>query len=174
MANPESLNLNNSANLGNAVIITLSDRCYEQQKDDISGPLLKSYLEEFGFYCQSVVLLPDDKDMLKETLMQYSHFKNNIDLIVTNGGTGISPRDITVDVTKSIVDFEIDGYGEWFRSLSKKYTPYWFLSRATAGVCNQKLILNFPGNPKSIHEIMPEMKNILVHMLKMIHGSHHD
>ncbi len=155
------------------VVITLSDRCSQGMMQDLSGPVLVASIKEMGFVLNKSMIIPDDHDLLKQQLIYYSE-QEPVDIIITNGGTGIGPRDITPDVTRLLIDYEIPGFGEWLRMESRQYTSNWFLSRAIAGIKHQTLIINFPGSPKACQELFSKFRFHLYHMLEMIHGCGHD
>jgi molybdopterin adenylyltransferase len=112
-------------------------------------------------------ILPDDKDLIKERLLRYT---GKVDLILTTGGTGLSPRDVTPDATREVIEREIPGIAETMRSEGLKKTRYSMLSRAVAGVRDQTLIINLPGSPRAVQENLAVIMDILPHAIEKIKG----
>lgn len=154
-------------------IITLSDRASRGEYEDKSGPLIaklcSSYFQETGRpCCFENILIPDDPTMLKETI--YNCLGKNPDIIITNGGTGISPRDITPDVIKPMLDKEMPGIMEMIRVKYGMQHPNVLLSRSFAGLTGKTLVYGLPGSPVAIREYLEEIFKTLEHSLLMIHG----
>jgi molybdopterin adenylyltransferase len=114
-------------------------------------------------------VIPDEKELLVQQLIRFSS-NDKVDLIFTNGGTGVSPRDITPDATKEIIDKEIPGFGELMRVESLKKTPNAILSRATAGIKGDTLIINLPGSPKAVEECFNAIYQAIPHAIDKIQG----
>ncbi len=151
-------------------IITLSDKGSKGEREDNSGAILKELVQnklngEILFY----EVIPDEKHLLMQQLIRFST-TDAVDLIFTNGGTGVSPRDITPDATKEVVDKEIPGFGEVMRVESLKKTPHAILSRATAGVKGSTLIINLPGSPKAVKECFEAIYMAIPHAIEKIKG----
>ena len=136
-------------------IVTASDRASTGTYEDLSGPAIQSVLSEFISSPFEVIyrLIPDEKLILEETLIELCD-KHKCCLIVTTGGTGPSKRDITPEVTEKVCEKMMPGFGELMRQVSLKYVPTAILSRQTAGIRGDALILNLPGKPKSIRECL--------------------
>ena len=137
--------------------ITLSDRASQGIYEDRSGPEIDRILEEaFRDHSPAIItrLLPDDRDQIESSLIELSD-QEQCELVVTTGGTGPTPRDITPEATKNILEKELPGFGELMRMKSYEIVPTSILSRATAGIRQQTLIINLPGNPKAIGECLP-------------------
>ncbi len=154
-------------------VVTTSDRASQGIYEDISGvaiqDLMKEYLKnplEFYYRC-----IPDDKKLIKETLIDLAK-NEKCDLIVTTGGTGPAPRDVTVDATIEVCEKILPGFGELMRSVSLKYVPTAILSRQTAGVCFNSLIVNLPGKPKSIKECLEAVFPAIPYCIDLIGGSY--
>ncbi len=151
-----------------AAIITLSDRGSRGERQDLSGQTVKEILESKGFRVVRYEIIPDERSQLKELLTTLSE---TVDLIITNGGTGLSPRDITPDVTSEVIDREIPGIAEAMRFEGLKKTPRAMLSRALAGVRGECLIVNLPGSPKAVKEGLDVIIDVLPHAIEKIKGS---
>ena len=151
-------------------IVTLSDKGYIGKREDITGKKLKEYLEESNEY--KVVhynLLKDDKDMLKEELINICD--NNIaDLVLTNGGTGFSKRDTTPEATKEVLEREILGISEYMRLKSSEITKKAILSRGISGIRNNSIIINLPGSPKGAIENLGFVLDVLPHGIEILKG----
>ncbi|MFW6160529.1 MAG: MogA/MoaB family molybdenum cofactor biosynthesis protein [Acidobacteriota bacterium] len=151
-------------------VITVSDRAHKGEYEDLSGPKIKKIIEQSGMEAEvSLTVVPDEREHLLEAL-----FNNlNKDIILTTGGTGLGPRDITPDVCGEIFDKELPGISEFLRRESYKETPNALLSRGRSGVKGKTLIVNFPGSVKAVslctHLIIP----VLEHARKMLHGEGH-
>jgi molybdopterin adenylyltransferase len=135
--------------------VTLSDRASSGIYQDLSGPeiervLREQFAEEIEFAC---VLLPDDRAQIEAALKELC--EQNCALVVTTGGTGPSQRDVTPEATRAVLEKELPGFGEAMRAASFAKVPTAILSRATAGVRGQTLIVNLPGNPRAIAECLP-------------------
>ncbi|CEH35075.1 MogA/MoaB family molybdenum cofactor biosynthesis protein [Romboutsia lituseburensis] len=151
-------------------IITLSDKGYEGQREDLTGPKIKEYIEETNRYnVVSYRLLKDDSQMLQEELIKICD--NEIaDLILTNGGTGFSKRDITPEATKLIIEKEIPGISEYMRMKSSEITKKAILSRGVSGIRKNSLIINLPGSPKGAIENLSFVMDTLDHGIDILKG----
>ena len=149
-------------------IITLSDKCSKGIREDKSGIIIKEYLQKKGFICKYYEIIPDEREILKEKLLKFSE---DVDLIITTGGTGLSPRDITPDVTLEIIDREVIGIAEAIRYEGLKKTPMAMLSRAVAGIKGECLIINLPGSPKAVVESLDIISKVIPHAIEKIKGS---
>uniref|UniRef100_C6E813 Molybdopterin adenylyltransferase n=1 Tax=Geobacter sp. (strain M21) TaxID=443144 RepID=C6E813_GEOSM len=134
-----------------AAILTLSDRCSTGERADGSGPALRSFLEERGVTVTCTEVIPDEASIISEKLADWSD-NGSFDLILTTGGTGVSPRDVTPEATERVVDRVLPGFGEVMRAESLKKTPHAIISRAIAGIRKNTLIINLPGSPKGATE----------------------
>ena len=151
-----------------AMVITLSDRCSRGEAVDESGPALAIELTLLGAevtYC----LLPDDSAQLTQTIVNACD-NNEVDLIITTGGTGLSPRDITPEATKQCIEREVPGIAEEIRRQSLMKTPHAMLSRGLAGVRGQTLIVNLPGSRKGATECYAVLRSALSHALEVLTG----
>jgi molybdopterin adenylyltransferase len=151
-------------------VITVSDRAYNKEYKDLSGPQIKQMIEESGIEAEvSLSVVPDERKAIKEALMANS----DKDYILTTGGTGISPRDITPDVTREVCDKEVPGISEFLRQESLKETPYAVFSRGFSGIKDKTMIINFPGSIKAVTLCTRLLLPILEHGKKMILGGKH-
>jgi molybdenum cofactor synthesis domain-containing protein len=154
------------------LIITLSDRAHRGEYEDLSGPKVREKVEEFfhsagWLFNIKLTLIPDDTEMLKELLVSA---ENKYNIIITTGGTGISPRDITVETVKPLLTKEIPGIMEFIRIKYGTDKPNALLSRGIAGVISQSLIYTLPGSVKAVEEYMAEIVKTLKHTINMLYG----
>ena len=148
-------------------VITASDKGYAGEREDLSGKKIVSIMTENGYEVVKTVILPDDKEMLAGEMIAMSDA--GINLVLTTGGTGFSPRDITPEATKMVIEREVNGIPMAILNYSLSITPRAMLSRATAGIRGNTLIINLPGSPKAVQEaleyILPSLKHGLEIML---------
>jgi len=151
-------------------IITMSDKGYKGEREDLTGPaLVKSVEANLAFEVVYTSLLPDDKEMIKKELIELSNNKI-ADLILTNGGTGFSQRDITPEATLEIVEREVPGIPEYMRLKSFEITKKAMLSRSRCGIRKETLILNLPGSPKGAVENLSFVLDTLIHGIEILKG----
>ena len=155
-----------------AMVITISDRCAQGQRDDASGPLLVQLLQRAGYTVTGTAIVPDEYDVICHALRQAA--LANTALILTTGGTGFSPRDITPEATAAVCQRMAPGIGEAMRAASLRITPRGMLSRATAGLLDRSLIVNLPGSPKAAQENLEAVLPSLAHGLEMLRGGQAD
>lgn len=149
-----------------AAVITASDKGAQGLREDLSGPCIKKILEEANYEVVSVDILPDDRNLIADKLIELSDRK--IPLILTTGGTGFAPRDNTPEATRDVIEKETPGISEAIRSESLKITPRAMLSRAISGIRKQSLIINLPGSPKAVKECLDFILPILEHGLNIM------
>lgn len=152
-----------------AAVITLSDKGFKGEREDISGPTLVNKLKEEGYEVVEYILIPDDKKMLKQSLLRLCD-QRDVNLILTTGGTGCAPKDITPEVTKEVIEKEVPGISEAIRFESLKFTPHAMLSRGVSGIRNKSLIINLPGSPKACLESLEVFIKPVRHALRLIRG----
>lgn len=150
-----------------AAILTLSDKGSKGEREDLAGPLIREMIAGIGATVEYYEILPDEKDLIKEKLMDYS---KKVDLVLTTGGTGLSPRDVTPEATFEVIDKEVPGIAETMRSAGLEKTKRAMLSRAVAGVRGQALIINMPGSPKAVKEGLEAIMDVLPHAIEKIKG----
>jgi molybdenum cofactor biosynthesis protein B len=149
-----------------ALVITASDRVNEGVREDTSGIGVGERLEALGFTVQRAVL-PDERDALTQVLRASAETH---DLIVTTGGTGLTPRDVTPQATRDAIDYEVPGLAEAMRATGRLSTPYADLSRGVVGVIGQALVINLPGSPKGALESLVAIEAVLDHALETLAG----
>lgn len=154
-------------------IITISDKGSRGERLDTSGQEIRSILEKKGFAFSDYLIVPDEADEISAALKTYADEKK-IDLIVTTGGTGVSPRDVTPEATLRILDKDIPGMAEAMRHESAKITPHAMISRAVAGIRGASLIINLPGSPKGVRENLATVLPALTHAIAKIKGDPSD
>ncbi len=150
-----------------AAVVTISDRSFRGERPDVSGPVLKGLLETSGITLIEAVIIPDEASLIKRTLVRLCD-EENCELIITTGGTGLSPRDVTPQATREIIDRELTGMEQAILQESLKQTPYAMLSRGIVGVRNQTLIINMPGSPKAVRECFAIVQPVLDHAVKLL------
>ena len=152
-----------------AAVITVSDRCAAGKAEDTGGPFVKGVLTEAGFDVVYSSIVSDEIDMIKKVLM-YCADEEDIALIVTTGGTGFSPRDVTPEATEKVCERMVPGIPEAMRASGLKVTERAMLSRAVAGIRSRSLIINLPGSPKAAGENLNAIISALGHGLEMLRG----
>lgn len=152
-----------------AGILTLSDKGARGERKDLSGPALSEWLRPHGVETVAYEMIPDEEGLISEKLVEWAD-RGELDIILTTGGTGVSPRDVTPEATMKVLDRVIPGLGELmrFRSLSK--TPSAAISRAVAGIRGRTLIINLPGSPKGAVENLEAVWETVPHAVAKIQG----
>ena len=153
-----------------AAVITVSDKGYIGQREDTSGPNLCRILKENGYELVHTAIVPDDNEMIHAELIKCCE-ELKINLILTTGGTGFSPRDITPEATMAVVERPTPGIPEAMRAESMRITPKGCLSRSAAGIRKQSLIINLPGSKKASEENILAVIGTVDHGLEMLLGS---
>lgn len=152
-----------------AAIVTISTSKAAGEGDDESGPLLEAFARQLGARIVARELLADDRAAIESTLARLCI--EGVDLVLSTGGTGPAPSDVTPEATRAVIEREIPGIGEAMRLASRPHTAHWMLSRGVAGVRGHSLIVNFPGSPKSVQEVSAEVAPALRHALALIAGA---
>lgn len=148
-------------------VLTLSDKGSKGERPDSSGPLIQDMLKSINAEVKFYDILPDEKELIKKKLIEYSE---KVDLILTTGGTGLSPRDVTPEATLEVIDRQVPGITEAMRSEGLKNTSRAMLSRAVAGVRGTSLIINLPGSPKAVKENLQVILEVIPHAIEKIKG----
>ncbi|MHB1184559.1 MAG: molybdopterin adenylyltransferase [Desulfobulbia bacterium] len=154
-------------------ILTISDKGSRGEREDTSGPQLREILNEQGYSVVAYAVVPDEVAIIEETLRAWAD-ELKIDLILSTGGTGVSPRDLTPEATRAVLDREIPGIGEAMRLASLQKTPNAILSRGIAGIRKQSLIINLPGSKKAAKENLEAVLPALQHAIYKIKGGTKD
>ena len=151
-------------------VVTMSDKGSLGQRVDESGPLIAEMMEKWGLASiEKMIVIPDDFDKIKETLISLSD-DMKVDLILTTGGTGLSPRDVTPEATMAVADRNVPGIAEYMRAKSFEITPKAMLSRAVSVIRGRTLIINLPGSPKAVKENLECILPALDHGLEIMTG----
>jgi molybdopterin adenylyltransferase len=151
------------------VILTVSDRGSKGEREDSSGPLIREMVKDLPAEVIHYEVIPDEKEVIIEALKKSSD-QLKADLILTTGGTGLSPRDVTPDATLKVIEKEVPGFSEAMRAESLKKTPHAMISRAVSGIRGSSLIVNLPGSPKSVKENLSVILPALPHALSKLKG----
>lgn len=152
-----------------AAVLTMSDLGARGQREDTSGDRIVAFLPTIGAELVERAMIPDDREQIRERLVHYSD-QAGLDLVLTTGGTGIAPRDVTPDVTAAVVDYQVPGIAEAMRVMSVQKTPFGMLSRQVVGVRGGTLIINLPGSPKAVAECLEVLQPVLPHAVDLIRG----
>ncbi len=147
-------------------ILTMSDKGSRGERIDESGQIIMEMVKPVGEVLLYEII-PDEKELIKKKLLEYSE---RVDLILTTGGTGLSPRDVTPEATLEVIEREIPGIAEAMRYEGLKKTPRAMLSRAVAGVRGGCLIINLPGSPKAVRENLEVILPVIAHAIEKIKG----
>jgi len=150
-------------------ILTISDKAYKGEREDKSGPLLRNIIIENQGEVRIMKIIPDERELIEKELKEIAD-KEEVDVILTTGGTGFSPRDVTPEATKAIIEREAPGLGEAMRLKSLEITPHAMLSRAVAGMRKKTLIVNLPGSPKGAKENFEIILPALKHGIEILRG----
>lgn len=153
-----------------AAVLTVSDRSFRGEREDLSGPLLENLATELGTEVVSYAIVPDEEAQIRDALLDLAD-RQGVDLILTTGGTGPTPRDVTPEATRAVIEREMPGLAELMRLEGfQKYTPFAMLSRAVAGIRGKTLIVNLPGNPQAVQESMEILGPLLPAAVALVKG----
>jgi molybdopterin adenylyltransferase len=154
--------------MNRALVITVSDGVSAGTRKDESGRALVRILKDAGFEVTEPVVVPDEERRIAEAIVAAA--EQGADVVVTTGGTGLGPRDVTPQATSAVIDVEVPGIGEAMRRAGAASTPMAALSRSMAGVRGKTLIINVPGSPRGATESLEAVMPALAHAIKLLHG----
>jgi len=152
-----------------AAVLTVSDRSSRGEREDKSGRVIEELLQSIGAEIKEYRIVPDEQDIIAQNLRDLSD-SVGVDLIVTTGGTGLAPRDVTPEATLEVISKRVPGFEEAMRAESIKMTPHGMLSRAVSGLRGQTLIINLPGSPKAVRETLSVVLPALPHAVELTRG----
>ena len=152
-----------------AVVLSISTSRASGDAQDTSGPKLAQLAQAMGANVASVELLPDDRELTERRLRHWADVER-CELILTTGGTGFAPSDVTPEASRAVIERPAPGIAEAIRAASRNHTRHWMLSRAVAGIRGQTLIINFPGTPASIEQAGAAIADSLPHAIELLTG----
>ncbi|MCB0827385.1 MAG: MogA/MoaB family molybdenum cofactor biosynthesis protein [Solirubrobacterales bacterium] len=155
--------------MARAAVITISSSKARGEGRDESGPRLAALAEGLGVPVEGRDLIPDRRSQIEGRLLHWADLEN-CDLVLTTGGTGFSPDDVTPEATRAVIDREAPGIAEAMRAVSREHTPNWMLSRGIAGIRGSTLIINFPGSPKAVEQAGQAIAGAIPHALELLAG----
>jgi len=148
-------------------ILTVSDKGWHGERQDRSGDVVREILSGIDAQIANYDIVPDEKELIAEKLIKWA---DKVDVIITTGGTGLGPRDVTPEATLSVVDRVVPGFAEAMRVESLKKTPHAILSRAVTGIRGNCIIINLPGSPKAVHECLEVVLPAIPHAVETLKG----
>lgn len=154
-------------------ILTVSDSRSQGLRADTATPRITRLLEQAGFAVNETVLVPDDQQDIQKRLIDMAD-RQRLPLVITTGGTGLGPRDVTPEATRAVIEREAPGLAEAMRTATAKRNPLAWLSRAVAGLRGNTLIVNLPGNPEGAKECLEVLLPLVPHALEMLRGGGHE
>ena len=152
-----------------AGVVTVSDKGYAGEREDASGPLLANLVRQMGAEVVRQAIVPDEREQIERVLVELADAAH-LDLVLTTGGTGPAPRDVTPEATRAVIEREMPGLAEVLRFAGYARTPLAVISRGVAGIRGGTLIVNLPGSPRAVREGMETLSPILPHAIKMLRG----
>lgn len=151
-------------------VLTASDRSYAGEYEDLSGPAIRDMVtERLGAAVELEAVVPDEREAIAATLRAWAD-EAGLDLVLTTGGTGFAPRDVTPEATLDVIERQAPGLAEAMRAASLRVTPHAMLSRAVAGIRGHTLIINLPGSPKAVRETLETILPALPHAIELLQG----
>jgi len=151
-----------------AAVITASTKGARGERPDESGPVMAEVLRSNGIEVMSMDLVPDDVERIVASMRKA--IRNGADLVLTTGGTGLSPNDVTPEATRRVIDREIPGIAEALRARSLEKTPHGMLSRGVVGAAGKTLVVNLPGSPRAVRESLEVLLPVLPHAVELLAG----
>jgi molybdopterin adenylyltransferase len=148
-------------------ILTVSDRSSRGERADLSGPALADFVRARGWLASLLDVVPDDHLTIASTLTAWCA-RGDLDILLTTGGTGFAPRDVTPEATRDVLERDAPGLAEAIRAESLKVTPHAMLARGLAGIRGKTIIINLPGSPKGAVESLQVIANVLEHAVKLL------
>lgn len=150
-------------------VLTISDGAARGERQDVSGETIRALITQIsgGATISVAAIVPDETEQIAQTLRAWSD-EQRLNLVLTTGGTGLAPRDVTPEATRSILEREAQGIAEAMRFYSLRYTPMAMLSRGAAGVRGRTLIINLPGSPKAVKECLEYIVDVLPHAINLL------
>src|ERR1051325_5001163 len=155
-----------------AAVLTVSDRSARGEREDESGPVLAGLLGEAGAVVVAQEIVSDELEPLTAKLRELAD-REDVNLVLTTGGTGLGPRDNTPEATRAVIEREVPGLAEAMRAETSKQTPTAFLSRAVCGTRSGALVVNLPGSPKGVRECFAVIRPLLAHAVSILSGGQH-
>ncbi len=151
-----------------AAVLTVSDSCARGEREDVSGPSVADFLRARGFAIAGTQVVPDEDSAIQQALLRWM---GHARLVVTTGGTGLAPRDVTPEATRAVCDRILEGIAERMRLEGSKKTPFAALSRGVCGVRGSSLALNLPGSPSGAIDSLASVIELLPHALQLLAGN---
>ena len=150
-------------------ILTMSDKASRGEREDLSGKVIEEMVARIEGRVDVYRILPDERKEIERALIELAD-SQELDLILTTGGTGLAARDVTPEATRSVIDRDVPGFGELIRARSFEITPAGILSRMTAGIRSRTLIINLPGSPKAVRECLEWIMPSIPHAVELLRG----
>jgi molybdopterin adenylyltransferase len=154
-------------------VLTVSDRCSRGERQDLGGPAVAAAAEALGWEVVRKDLVSDDAGLIAEKLKAWCDGPGAPDAVLTTGGTGISPRDVTPEATRSVLEKELPGLAERMRRIGEASTPFAAISRGVCGTRGRTLLVNLPGSPKGAKESLEALSPVIPHAVGMLRGEDH-
>ena len=152
--------------MNRVAIITVSDRSSKGDREDLSGPEIEKWAKKMNLHVSSTAIVPDEFERIKEALKKF--IDDDINLILTTGGTGFAPRDVTPEASQAVIDRPASGFAEVMRIKSLEVTPHAMLSRAVSGIAKNSIIINLPGSPKAVTECLGFIEDAIHHAISLM------